>query len=63
MWLIAPLMYFFNFWSARSFDSPIGPGLYTRTFEKFDITSIIDPKTLTLDLAKWNEAKPMLLTP
>lgn len=56
-------MYFSNFWDALSFDSPIGPGLYTRFYNKFDIETVIDPQTLSLDLAKWEAAKPLLLTP
>jgi hypothetical protein len=57
------MLYFNNFWSSLSFDSPIGPQLYNKAFEKFDITAILDPETLTLDLAQWELRKPLVLTP
>lgn len=63
IWFISPLLYFNNFWDALSFDSPIGPQLYNKAFEKFDISAILDPKTLTLDLDKWESREPLLLTP
>lgn len=57
------MLYFSNFWSSLSFDSPIGPQLYNKTFGKFDISAVIDAETLTLDLSKWEAHKPLLLTP
>ena len=63
VWLIAPLLYFGNWWNSLSFSSPVGPGLYSSNYEKFSIVSVIDPQTMTLDLQKWEELKPLLLTP
>ena len=63
IWFIAPILYFSNFWNAQSFDSPIGPQLYNKAYEKFDISGILDPVTLTLDLEQWELRKPLLLTP
>lgn len=63
IWFIAPFLYFSNFWESQAFNSPIGPGLYNKLYEKFDITSILDPVTLSLDEEKWKREGPLLLTP
>ncbi|EPQ31156.1 uncharacterized protein PFL1_01344 [Pseudozyma flocculosa PF-1] len=62
-WIIAPLYYFgFNMWQARSFPDVLGSGLYHQNFTKFDVTGLLNPDS-TLDRDKWEESKPMLLTP
>lgn len=63
VWFIGPILYFSNVWSAQSYDSPIGPKLYNKNFERFQISSILDPDTLTLDEAKWQDQGPLFLTP
>ncbi|WWD06796.1 OPT family small oligopeptide transporter [Kwoniella europaea PYCC6329] len=62
MWVIMPLILITNFWSARSFPSPVSAGLYNSTFQKFDVTSILKPD-LSLDEIAYETAKPLLLTP
>ena len=79
MWVIAPIMYFSNFWDSKSFDSPISARLYNKLFEKVGPTSIEPHLRLTLvmqfdvgaiilpDLSlnqtAYEELKPLLLTP
>nr|XP_018259221.1 OPT family small oligopeptide transporter [Kwoniella dejecticola CBS 10117]OBR81379.1 OPT family small oligopeptide transporter [Kwoniella dejecticola CBS 10117] len=62
MWIIMPLLLLTNFWSARSFPSPVSAGLFNSSFEKFDVTSILKPD-LSLDVEAYEKAKPLLLTP
>ncbi|WRT69105.1 OPT family small oligopeptide transporter [Kwoniella shivajii] len=62
IWVIMPLILLTNFWSARSFPSPVSAGLYNSTFQKFDVTSILKPD-LSLDEVAWERSKPLLLTP
>nr|XP_018999543.1 OPT family small oligopeptide transporter [Kwoniella mangroviensis CBS 8507]OCF63004.1 OPT family small oligopeptide transporter [Kwoniella mangroviensis CBS 8507] len=62
IWVIMPLILITNFWSARSFPSPVSAGLYNSTFQKFDVTSILKPD-LSLDEVAYETAKPLLLTP
>ncbi|WVQ81284.1 OPT family small oligopeptide transporter [Cryptococcus sp. DSM 104549] len=62
IWVILPLILAFNFWDARSFPSPVSAGLYNSTFQKFDVTSILEAD-LSLDDIAWENSKPLLLTP
>ncbi|EIW67086.1 hypothetical protein TREMEDRAFT_40668 [Tremella mesenterica DSM 1558] len=62
IWIVTPLMLLFNFWDAREFPSPVSAGLFNSTFQKFDVTSVLN-SDLSLDIQKWEEAKPLLLTP
>lgn len=62
MWLITPALYFSNFWNAQSFDSPVAAHLYDSKFERFDVWKILTPE-LELDRARFDELKPLLLTP
>nr|XP_019009874.1 OPT family small oligopeptide transporter [Kwoniella pini CBS 10737]OCF48655.1 OPT family small oligopeptide transporter [Kwoniella pini CBS 10737] len=62
MWIVMPLLLLTNFWSARSFPSPVSAGLFNSSFEKFDVTSILKPD-LSLDEEAYEKAKPLLLTP
>ncbi|KAK0566916.1 hypothetical protein OC844_000514 [Tilletia horrida] len=63
MYIITPILYFLNFWNYQDYgDRPISAGLFTTNFTKFDVASVLTPEN-TLDLAKWGEKKPILLTP
>ncbi|WVW79403.1 OPT family small oligopeptide transporter [Kwoniella bestiolae CBS 10118] len=62
IWVIMPLILVTDFWSARSFPSPVSAGLYNSSFQKFDVTSILKPD-LSLDEVAYEQAKPLLLTP
>ncbi|MCO5589886.1 hypothetical protein L7F22_043855 [Adiantum nelumboides] len=63
MYVIMPILYFSNFWDAKSFSSPIDAGLYDpRTHQKFEVAALLKPDH-TLDWGKYLERKPVLLTP
>lgn len=62
MYVIMPLLFFCNFWDAKSFPAVLSSGLFTTNFTKFDVDSVLD-KDNTLDIAAWEQKKPMLLTP
>lgn len=63
MYVVMPLLYFSNFWDAQKFPSPIDAGLYeSKTYTKFDIAALLRSDH-TLDWAKFNDKKPVLLTP
>jgi len=57
-----PFIYFGNVWEAQSFDSPLGSRLYNRTFEPFDIKTILTTD-LQLDQQAFATVQPVLLTP
>lgn len=65
MWLVMPILYWgVNLWDAQSFPSVLGSALFTNTKPrgKFDVAAVLGSDN-TLDQAKWQQAKPMLLTP
>ncbi|SCZ87829.1 BZ3500_MvSof-1268-A1-R1_Chr2-3g05297 [Microbotryum saponariae] len=62
MWVITPLLYFGNFWNARSFDSPLAAHLYNSTFGRLDVLEILNPD-LSLNETRYAEVQPILLTP
>lgn len=63
MFIVVPIVYFNGMWDADKFPSPIDAGLYhDKTFTKFDILTLLKPDN-TLDWDKYNEQKPVLLTP
>ncbi|KDN39744.1 OPT-domain-containing protein [Tilletiaria anomala UBC 951] len=62
MYIVTPILYFFNFWDAKRFPSPVGPDLFNSTFHKFEVNTILTSDN-SLDPAKWLAAKPLLLTP
>jgi hypothetical protein len=63
MYVLMPILYFSNFWDAKSFPSPINAALYQgKTFSKFDVASLLKADR-TLDWDKYNAVKPILLTP
>ncbi|KAK4701267.1 hypothetical protein P7C70_g4966, partial [Phenoliferia sp. Uapishka_3] len=62
MWVITPLLYFSNFWNAKSFDSPLAAHLYNSTFGRFDVKEILNPD-LSLNETRFAEIQPILLTP
>ena len=62
MYIVTPLLYFTNFWDFQSFDKPIGSGLFNKEHQKFKVDQVLKSDN-TLDLAKWEGAKPLLLTP
>ena len=49
-------------WEAQSFDSPLGAHLYNRTFQPFDIKTILTAD-LELDQVAFAAVQPVLLTP
>lgn len=61
-WILSPILYFSNFWNAKSFPSPLSTGLFNSKFEKFDVQAVLNPD-LTLNIDSWNQQKPLLLTP
>ncbi|KAN0062580.1 hypothetical protein ACQY0O_005112 [Thecaphora frezii] len=62
-WIVTPLYYFgFNLLQARSFPEVIGSGLYYANFTRFGVTALLREDN-TLDRERWEESKPMLLTP
>lgn len=63
MYIVMPLLYFNNFWSAQSFPTPIGSGLFNSTYQPFDVHSVLNPVDKTLDLTAWQSKKPLVLTP
>ncbi len=62
MYVVMPALYFSNFWQALKFPTAIGSGLYNKSFTKFKVDSVLNPDN-TLDVSKWEGAKPLLLTP
>lgn len=63
MYIVAPLMYFSNFWSAQAFPTAMGSGLYNTSYQPFDVQSILIPSDKTLDRGAWEQKKPLVLTP
>lgn len=63
MWVVMPVLYFADWWQAKSFSSPVGAGMYeAKHFTKFNVTAVLDANN-ELDRDKWDAAKPILLTP
>lgn len=62
MYLLQPLLYFFNFWDSLAFGQPIGSQLYNSDYEQFNVSAVIKPD-LSLDEAAWETNKPILLNP
>ncbi|GFZ47101.1 hypothetical protein JCM24511_04843 [Saitozyma sp. JCM 24511] len=62
IWVVVPLMLFSNFWNARDFPSAVSAGLFNSTYQRFDVTSVLDAD-LSLNDAAWEKARPLLLTP
>lgn len=62
MYVVMPLLYFFNFWEAKSFPAVLSSGLFTSNYTKFDVDGVLK-KDNSLDVAAWEQNKPMLLTP
>jgi hypothetical protein len=54
LWLVTPLLYFSNFWNARSYDSPVGAHLYNSTFGRLDVKELLNAD-LSLNEAKFSE--------
>ncbi|GAA5979168.1 hypothetical protein JCM5350_007089 [Sporobolomyces pararoseus] len=62
LWIVTPLLYFSNFWNARSYDSPVASHLYNRTFGHLDVTEILNPD-LSLNEAQYEKLGPLRLVP
>lgn len=62
MWIITPLLYFSDFWNARSYDSPMAAHLYNSTFGRLDVAEILN-KDLSLNETRFAEVGPIRLTP
>lgn len=62
MWFAAPILYFTNFWDARSYDSPLAAHLYNSTYGRLDVLEILNPD-LSLNEARFAEVGPIRLTP
>ena len=62
MWVAAPLLYFSNFWDARSYDSPLAAHLYNSTYGRLDVLEILNPD-LSLNETRFAEVGPIRLTP
>ncbi|GAA5958951.1 hypothetical protein JCM3765_000782 [Sporobolomyces pararoseus] len=62
LWLVTPLLYFSNFWNARSYDSPVASHLYNRTFGHLDVTEILNAD-LSLNEAQYEKLGPLRLVP
>ncbi|WFC95207.1 hypothetical protein MBRA1_001854 [Malassezia brasiliensis] len=62
MYVVMPLLYFFNFWEAQSFPAVLSSGLFTRNYTNFDVDGVLK-KDNSLDEAAWERNKPLLLTP
>lgn len=62
MWVVAPLLYFSNFWDARSYDSPLAAHLYNSTYGRLDVLEILNPD-LSLNETRFAEVGPIRLTP
>jgi hypothetical protein len=54
LWLVTPLLYFSNFWNARSYDSPVAAHLYNSTFGRLDIKQLLN-SDLSLNESKFEE--------
>ncbi|CED83030.1 Sexual differentiation process protein ISP4 [Phaffia rhodozyma] len=61
-WIIVPIMWFTNFWDAQNFSSPVSAGLFTSSFTRFNVTSLLTP-SLELNTTVWETSQPLLLTP
>ncbi|ORY28793.1 OPT oligopeptide transporter protein-domain-containing protein [Naematelia encephala] len=61
-WIITPIILLTNFWSARDFPSAVSSGLFNSTYQKFDVTAILNPD-LSLNDEAWEQIGPLLLTP
>ncbi|WFD43298.1 hypothetical protein MPSI1_001959 [Malassezia psittaci] len=62
MYVVMPLLYFSNFWEAKSFPAVLSSGLFTNKYASFDVNAVLK-KDNSLDEAAWEQQKPMLLTP
>ncbi|GAA5824811.1 hypothetical protein JCM5353_006907 [Sporobolomyces roseus] len=62
LWIVTPLLYFSNFWNARSFDSPVAAHLYNATFGRLDVKEILNAD-LSLNEEKYAQVGPLRLVP
>lgn len=62
MYVVMPLLYFTNFWNAKSFPSVLSSALYNTSYQTFDVNAVLHPDN-TLNESAWATYKPMLLTP
>ncbi|BGP25943.1 hypothetical protein JCM10295v2_004886 [Rhodotorula toruloides] len=62
IWIIAPILYFSNWWNAQDYDSPLAAHLYNATAGRLDIHEILNAD-LSLNEARYAEVGPLRLTP
>ncbi|GAA5821476.1 hypothetical protein JCM10212_002122 [Sporobolomyces blumeae] len=62
LWIVQPVLYFSNFWNARSFDSPVAAHLYNSTFGRLDVKEILNPD-LSLNEPRYAAVGPLQLVP
>ncbi|KAK4051978.1 hypothetical protein OIO90_004508 [Microbotryomycetes sp. JL221] len=62
MWVVTPLLYFSNWWDARSYDSPLAAHLYNSTYGRLDVIDLLNPD-LSLNETRFAEIEPIRLTP
>ncbi|EGG08410.1 uncharacterized protein MELLADRAFT_124190 [Melampsora larici-populina 98AG31] len=63
MWLLVPLLWYFDFWNYQSFgDNAISAHMFDSKFQRYNVSAVVKPD-LTLDLEKYAEMGPIQLTP
>lgn len=61
LWLITPLIYFANYWSAMSYPI-VSSNLYDNTAQLYDISKIVNPD-LTFNVTMYESYSPIIMTP
>ncbi|GAA6030608.1 hypothetical protein NBRC10512_007749 [Rhodotorula toruloides] len=62
IWIVAPLLYFSNWWNAQDYDSPLAAHLYNATAGRLNVHEILNAD-LSLNEARYAEVGPLRLTP
>ncbi|KAM0786339.1 hypothetical protein ACM66B_001811 [Microbotryomycetes sp. NB124-2] len=62
MWIMTPILYFTNWWDARSYDSPLAAHLYNSTYGRLDVIDLLNPD-LSLNEERFAQVEPIRLTP
>ncbi|KAK4050273.1 hypothetical protein OIV83_003594 [Microbotryomycetes sp. JL201] len=62
MWVVTPVLYFTNWWDARSYDSPLAAHLYNSTYGRLDVIDLLNPD-LSLNEERFSQVGPIRLTP
>ncbi|PLW06393.1 hypothetical protein PCANC_23848 [Puccinia coronata f. sp. avenae] len=63
MWIVVPLMWYFDFWNNRSFgDNAVSARLFDQQYNKYNVSAVVK-SDFTLDEQKFQELGPIQLTP